>query len=67
MTKSDLSKKRTAFLGLGTMGGILLESLFHENILKPKKTVATVRHTERAEQLSEKLGISVTTDIVQEA
>ena len=67
MKKSDLSKKRTAFLGLGTMGGILLEALFHEDILKPKNTVATVSHPERAQQLSEKLGISVTTDNVQAA
>ena len=49
------------------MGGILLEALFHEEILKPKNTVATVRHPERAEQLTEKLGIPVTTDNVQAA
>lgn len=62
MKKSDLSEIRTAFLGLGTMGGILLEALFSEGILKPQNTVATVRRPERAEQLTEKLGIPVTTD-----
>ncbi len=67
MKKINLSKTRVAFLGLGTMGGILLEGLFHEKILKPKNTVATVRHPERATQLTEKLGIPVTTDNVQAA
>jgi pyrroline-5-carboxylate reductase len=67
MEKIDLSKKRVAFLGLGTMGGILLEALFSEGILKLKSTVATVKHPERAEQLTEKLGISVTTDNLQAA
>jgi pyrroline-5-carboxylate reductase len=67
MKKIDLSEKRVAFLGLGTMGGILLEALFSEGILKLKSTVATVKHPERAEQLTEKLGISVTTDNLQAA
>jgi len=67
MKKSDLSKMRTAFLGLGTMGGILLEALFSEGILEPKNTVATVRRPERAERLTEKLGIPVTTDNVKAA
>ncbi|MEE8349428.1 MAG: pyrroline-5-carboxylate reductase [Acidobacteriota bacterium] len=64
MKKINLSKSRVAFLGLGTMGGILLESLLKEKILKPKNTVATVKHLARAKQLSKKLGISVTTDNV---
>ncbi len=56
-----------AFLGLGKMGGILLQALLKQNLLSPKNTVATVRHPERAQSLSQELGISVTTDNRQAA
>lgn len=62
MEKINLREKRVAFLGLGTMGESLLEALFHEEILAPENTVATVLHPERAEHLTKKLGISVNID-----
>ena len=65
--KRAISKKKVAFLGLGKMGGILLQALFKKNVLSPKKTVATVRHPERAQKLSQELGLSVTTDNRQAA
>ncbi|MCH7805399.1 MAG: pyrroline-5-carboxylate reductase [Acidobacteria bacterium] len=65
--KRAMSKRKVAFLGLGKMGGILLQALLKKNLLSPKNTVATVRHPERAQKLSQELGISVTTDNRQAA
>ena len=65
--KRAMSKKKVAFLGLGKMGGILLQALLKKNLLSTKNTVATVRHPERAQKLSQELGISVTTDNRQAA
>ncbi len=65
--KRAMSEKKVAFLGLGKMGGILLQALLKKNLLSPKNTVATVRHPERAQELSQELGISVTTDNRQAA
>ncbi len=65
--KRAMSKEKVAFLGLGKMGGILLQALLKKNLLSPKNTVATVRHSERAQELSQELGISVTTDNRQAA
>ncbi len=62
-----MTKKKVAFLGLGKMGGILLQALLKKSVLLPKNTVATVRHPERAQKLSQELGISVTTDNLQAA
>ncbi len=62
-----MSKQKVAFLGLGKMGGILLQALLKKNLLSTKNTVATVRHPERAQKLSQELGISVTTDNRQAA
>ena len=65
--KRAMSKEKVAFLGLGKMGGILLQALLKKNLLSPKNTVATVRHPERAQSLSQEMGISVTTDNRQAA
>ena len=65
--KRAMSKEKVAFLGLGKMGGILLQALLKKNLLSPKNTVATVRHPERAQSLSQELGIPVTTDNRQAA
>ncbi len=65
--KKAMTKEKVAFLGLGKMGGILLRALFKKNVLLPKITVATLRHPEKAQELSQELGISVTTDNRQAA
>ncbi len=65
--KRAMGKEKVAFLGLGKMGEILLQALLKKNVLSPKNTVATVRHPERAQKLSQELGISVTTDNRQAA
>ena len=59
--------KSVAILGLGKMGSILLEAFLKQNLLAPGELWATVRHSERAKALNEKLPCSVTTDNRQAA
>jgi len=58
----DLSGKKVAVLGAGKMGGILLKAFLEKQLLSAGSTRATVQHAERAKVLSEKLGLSVSTD-----
>jgi pyrroline-5-carboxylate reductase len=58
----NLSGKRVAVLGTGKLGGILVKALLEKKLLSPQLTSATVQHQERAEALSQKLGIPVGTD-----
>jgi pyrroline-5-carboxylate reductase len=58
----DLSSKRVAVLGAGKIGGILLRAFLQKNLVLPKNARATVKHPERAAELSKALGVSVTTD-----
>src|SRR5450432_868694 len=58
----DFSGEQVAVLGAGKMGGILLKSLLDKKRLSPQFTRATVQHEERARALSDKLGITVSTD-----
>jgi pyrroline-5-carboxylate reductase len=53
---------RLAILGLGKMGSILLQAFCRQNIVKPENIVATVGHGERADALSSKFGVKVSTD-----
>ncbi len=59
---NPLSHKRLAVLGTGKMGSILLRAFLEKKMISPKHVAATVRHTERAEPLSAKLGVAVSTD-----
>ncbi len=61
MTKLTFDK-RIALLGLGKMGGILLEALLKQGLLTPGQVVATVRHSEKTEVLSSQFQIPVITD-----
>lgn len=58
----NLSKHHVAVLGSGKMGGILVQAFLNEQLLAPTNLVATVKHGERAEDLSRQWGIGVTTD-----
>jgi pyrroline-5-carboxylate reductase len=58
----DSSGKRVAVLGVGKMGGILLNALLDKGLLSRKLTTATVQHEERARILEQKLGVPVSTD-----
>jgi pyrroline-5-carboxylate reductase len=60
--ETDFSKSRIAVLGAGKMGGILLKALIEKHQLLPERVRATVAHQSRAQELSHKLGVIVTTD-----
>jgi pyrroline-5-carboxylate reductase len=62
--KPDFSKSRIAVLGAGKMGGILVKALIEKHHLTPDRVRATVAHETRAQELSRKLGVKVTTDNV---
>jgi pyrroline-5-carboxylate reductase len=58
----DFSKKKVAVLGAGKLGGMLLQALLRQGLLAKECTRATMRHSEKARALAEKLGIDVGTD-----
>lgn len=58
----EFSNKRVAVLGAGKMGSILLKALLEKKLLSANLVSATVAHEDRARTLTEKLGVSVTTD-----
>lgn len=51
-----------AILGLGKMGGILMQAFRNREVVAAQNIRATVQHTERATALASKYGISVSTD-----
>src|SRR6202043_1872671 len=59
---TTLSSKKVAVLGAGKLGGIILQALLREGLLTKQLTRATVRHSDRAFRLAEKLRIEVGTD-----
>jgi len=59
---TTLSNKKVAVLGAGKLGGIILQALLREGLLSRELTRATVRHSDRAFRLAEKLRIEVGTD-----
>jgi pyrroline-5-carboxylate reductase len=60
--QADFSKSRIAVLGAGKMGGILVKALVEKHRLSPERVRATVAHESRVQELSRKLGVTVTTD-----
>jgi len=56
-----MKRQRVAVLGLGKIGGIVLDGLLRAG-LPPANVVATVRHAERAQALSAKRPVAVGTD-----
>jgi pyrroline-5-carboxylate reductase len=59
---TTLSNKKVAVLGAGKLGGIILQALLREGLLTKELTRATVRHSDRAFRIAEKLRIEVGTD-----
>lgn len=53
---------RVAVLGAGKMGGILLQAFVRSGLFSSGQIAATVAHDLRAQALSEKLGLTITTD-----
>ena len=68
MTKVDrpaakeFSATRVAVLGVGKMGGILLEAFLEQKLFPPKNVFATVHHPERIEAVQKQFPVSVTAD-----
>ena len=58
---------RVAVLGAGKMGGILLQGFLQAGLLEPEQIAATVAHEERAKEISEELGVAVTTNNLEAA
>jgi pyrroline-5-carboxylate reductase len=56
------AEMRVAVLGAGKMGGILLQAFLRSGLFAPAQIVATVGHEDRAEALTKKLGVDVSTD-----
>jgi pyrroline-5-carboxylate reductase len=60
--ETNFSNRRIAVLGAGKMGGILVKALVEKQQISPERVRATVAHEARAHDLSQKLGIQVTTN-----
>jgi pyrroline-5-carboxylate reductase len=58
---------RVALLGAGKMGSILLQGFLQAELLVPEQIAATVAHEERAKEISEQLGVAVTTNNLEAA
>ncbi len=54
--------QRVAVLGLGKMGGILLQAFLKQGLLLPEATVATVRQSDKVRVLSQTFPIQIGTD-----
>ena len=59
---TNFSKKSIAVLGAGKMGGILIKALVEKHQISADRVRATVAHEGRTQELSQKLGVKVTTD-----
>jgi len=59
---NETTGMRVAVLGAGKLGGILLRAFVRSGLVAANNIVATVKHEERAAELSEKFGVAVTTD-----
>ena len=60
-------EQRLAVLGVGKMGGILLQAFLRHGLVKPDQVFATVKHPDTAAALSQRLKIEVGTDNVAAA
>jgi pyrroline-5-carboxylate reductase len=61
-SNGTLKTKVIAILGAGKMGSLLAASLVRDVGVDPQRVRATVKHADRARALTEKLGVTVTTD-----
>jgi len=58
----DLSDKNLAVLGAGKLGGILLRAYLKKGLFNASRTIATVKHGEKAEARAKELGVKVIND-----
>ncbi len=66
-TPAQFPHIRTAVLGAGKMGGILLQAFLKQNLFAPGQIHATVAHEERALALSTQWGVDVSTNNLEAA
>jgi len=62
MNRFHFSKSKTAVIGAGKMGGILIKALLEKELLSPELLRATVQHSERVHGLGDQFPIQVSTD-----
>ena len=58
----DLSDKNLAVLGAGKLGGILLRAYLEKGLFNASRTIATVKHGEKAVARAKELGVKVIND-----
>lgn len=59
---NPLAGKKVAILGLGKMGGILLQAFLEKKVLDAEQVRASVKHAARAEEQHKRFGVFVTDD-----
>ena len=57
-----ISSARFAVLGLGKLGGILLEAFLRQGLVRAENVKATVHHAENAGTCAQTYGVDVSTD-----
>ncbi|MFB6290858.1 MAG: pyrroline-5-carboxylate reductase [Candidatus Bipolaricaulia bacterium] len=65
-----LNNKKVGIIGVGTIGGTLVEALIKNDIVSRDKTIGSTSHEESAREVSDRYGIEATTDnkkVVEEA
>lgn len=65
-----LNNKKIGIIGVGTIGGTLVEALIKNDIVAKERIIGSTSHEDSAQEVSEKYGIEATTDnsrIVEEA
>lgn len=66
----NLNNKKIGIIGVGTIGGTLVEALIKNDIVSKESIIGSTSHEDSAREVSEKYGIETTTDnsrIVKEA
>jgi pyrroline-5-carboxylate reductase len=58
----ELSDKKLAVLGAGKLGGILLRAYLKKGLFNASRTIATVKHSEKAAARAKQLGVKVIND-----
>ncbi|HEV8525640.1 MAG TPA: pyrroline-5-carboxylate reductase [Terriglobales bacterium] len=60
--KNALAKKKLAILGVGKIGGILLEAFLKQKLVSPQNIAATVHRPERVQEVARQFKVRVSTD-----
>lgn len=58
----DLNNKKIGIIGVGTIGGTLVEALIKNDLVSKDRIIGSTAHENSAREVSEKYGINTTTD-----